>query len=81
FSFSIITFILLGFGVSLAVKHREKSINFGIALLAAGIYYLLFILGQTLVENHILTPFIGMWIPNIVIASVGGYFIFKNAHR
>jgi lipopolysaccharide export system permease protein len=81
FSFSIITFILLGFGVSLAVKHREKTINFGIALVAAGIYYLLFILGQTLVENHILIPFVGMWIPNIVIASVGAYFIFKNAHR
>lgn len=81
FSFSIITFILLGFGVSLVVKHREKSINFGIALVAAGIYYLLFILGQTLVENHLLIPFVGMWLPNIIISSIGGYLIYKNAYR
>jgi LPS export ABC transporter permease LptF len=80
FSFSIIAFILLGFGVSLRVKHREKSINFGIALLVAGIYYLLFLLGQTLVEYKIIPPLIGMWLPNLIIVSIGSYLIYKNAY-
>ena len=80
FSFSVITFILLGFGVSLVVKHREKSINFGIAFLSAGIYYLLFVLGETLIEYRLIMPLLGMWLPNIIVGSVGGYLLFKNAH-
>ena len=80
FSFSIITFAILGFGASLAIKHREKSINFGIAFLAAGAYYLLFILGEALLEYHIILPFLGMWFPNIAVISTGGYFLYRNAH-
>jgi len=80
FSFSCLAFIILGFGISLAVKHREKSINFGIAFLTAGVYYLLFILGEALLEYRHISPFLGMWLPNIVVISLGGYFIFKHAY-
>ena len=80
FSFSVITFIILGLGVSLVVKHREKSINFGIAAVSAGIYYLLFVLGETLIEYKYVIPIIGMWMPNIITSLIGGYFLLKNAH-
>ncbi|MFA7677172.1 MAG: LptF/LptG family permease [Candidatus Omnitrophota bacterium] len=80
FSFSVITFVLLGFGISLVVKHREKSINFGIAFFAAGIYYLLFILGETLISRRLVFPWLGMWLPNILIMTIGIYLIFKYAH-
>jgi lipopolysaccharide export LptBFGC system permease protein LptF len=50
FSFSILTFTILGFGVSLMVRHREKSINFGIASAGALVYFLLFIPAETLIE-------------------------------
>ena len=79
-SFSIIAFAILGFGVSLAVKHRERSINFGIAFLAAGIYYLLSILGKTVIEYKVVPPAIGVWLPNIAIVLIGGYFIYRNAY-
>ncbi|MFH1504544.1 MAG: LptF/LptG family permease [Candidatus Omnitrophota bacterium] len=78
FSFSAIAFIILGFGVSLAVKHREKSINFGIAFLTAGIYYLMFIFGEALIEYRMIIPFLGMWLPNLIILLTGGYFIIKK---
>jgi lipopolysaccharide export LptBFGC system permease protein LptF len=80
FSFSMLTFTLLGFGVSLLVRHREKSINFGIAAFTALVYFLLFIPAETLIEYKVLNPFIGMWLPNIIIASIGGFFLQKNAH-
>lgn len=80
FSFSCLAFIILGFGISLVVRHREKSINFGIAFLTAGIYYLLFIFGETLLEYRHIAPALGMWLPNIVIISIGGYLIFKHAY-
>ncbi|MBD3264943.1 MAG: LptF/LptG family permease [Candidatus Omnitrophica bacterium] len=78
FSFSIITFIILGFGTSLVVKHRERTINFWIAILAAGIYYLLFVAGEALIEYNFIIPSLGMWLPNIIIGCVGLYFIIKK---
>ncbi|MBD3246251.1 MAG: LptF/LptG family permease [Candidatus Omnitrophica bacterium] len=81
FSFSILTFILLGFGASLVVRHREKSINFGIAVIIAGMYYLLFILGETLVESHTISPALGMWMPNIAVGLLGAYLIYRHAYR
>lgn len=79
FSFSVIAFIILGFGISLIVKHREKSINFGIALFVAGMYYLLFVMGEALIEHHMIIPYIAMWLPNVIVLGIGGVLIFKNA--
>jgi lipopolysaccharide export system permease protein len=78
FSFSIITYLLLGFGVSLFVKHREKSINLGIAMLTGLFGYILFILGQTLIEYRLILPSIGMWLPNIIIGLIGSILIYKK---
>jgi lipopolysaccharide export LptBFGC system permease protein LptF len=79
-SFSVIVFTILGFGVSLLVRHREKSINFGIAAFTALLYFILFIPAQTMIEYRMITPFLGMWAPNIIIVLIGGYFLFKNVH-
>jgi len=80
FSFSVLAFIILGFGVSLVVKHREKSINFAIAFFSAGIYYLLLMIGEALIEYRLIIPFLGMLIPNLIIVAIGSYFIIKNAY-
>jgi LPS export ABC transporter permease LptF len=80
FSFAPLVFVILGFGVSLLVKHREKAINFGIAFFTGIAYYLLFILGIALIEYRIVPPALGMWFPNVAISLLGGYFIFKNAY-
>jgi len=80
FSFSMLTFTILGFGVSLMVRHREKSINFGIASAGALVYFLLFIPAETLIEYKMIPPFVGMWFPNVALLLIGGYFLYKNAH-
>ncbi|MCM8786649.1 MAG: LptF/LptG family permease [Candidatus Omnitrophica bacterium] len=81
YSFSVITFILLGFGASLKIRHREKTINFGIAFLLAGLYYLISILSQTLVHYHLISPLIGSSLANMVFGFIGVYFIWKNAYN
>lgn len=80
FSFSPLTFVILGFGVSLVVKHREKSINFGVAVLIAGVYYLLLLLGEILIEFKFISPMLGMWLPNIIVILLGIYILIKNAY-
>ncbi len=79
-SLSIFAFAILGFGISLVIRHREKSINFLIAFLGALTYYLLLILGKTLIERQIVTPFIGIWMSNFIVIILGSLFIYKHAH-
>jgi len=79
FSFSPITLIFLAFGISTIVRHREKSINFGIAAVCALFYYLLFLLGEFTVESGYVIPSLGMWLPNIIGILIGFYLI-RNVH-
>ncbi|MCM8823926.1 MAG: LptF/LptG family permease [Candidatus Omnitrophica bacterium] len=79
-SFSPLIFTILGFGISLIIRHKEKSINFGVAISIAGLYYLLILLGEIIVTHNLLTPFIGMWAPNILVGAIGISLILKNAH-
>lgn len=80
FSFSPIAFVILGFGISMTIKHREKSINFIIAAITAGAYYLLFLFGETLTEYHMLPPPLAMWLPNIIIILIGIFLFYKYAY-
>ena len=70
-SFSSIVFVLLGFGIAGMIKHREKTINFGICLLSAVAYYLFSMLGETLVLKAMLPVALGMWLPNILFLVLG----------
>ncbi len=80
FSFSPLAFLILGFGIAMTVKHREKSINLIIAIFTAGIYYLITLLGETLTEYHLLTPALAMWLPNIAITLIGIFLFYKYAY-
>jgi len=70
-SFSSLVFVLLGFGAGGLVKHREKSINFGICFLSALGYYLLSLLGETLVLKKILPVYLGIWLANLILLTIG----------
>tara|TARA_B100000315_G_scaffold259771_1_gene317134 strand:+ start:5677 stop:6783 length:1107 start_codon:yes stop_codon:yes gene_type:complete len=78
--FSIIVFIILGFGVSLLVKHRERSVNLLLAILGFGLYYLLWFLGTVLIEHEYIATWLGMWMPNFIIAAIGFYLFFRHAN-
>ena len=80
FSFSALVFIILGFSVALNINQREKSVNFTIAFLSAGLYYLLYLLGESLALKGKLPPFAGVWLPNILMGSAGILLYLKNAY-
>ena len=77
-SFSSIVFVLLGFGIAGVVRHREKTINIGICILAGMVYYFL---GETLCKalafKMILPVFLVMWLPNILFLIIGCYLSYK----
>lgn len=76
-SFASFIFILLGSGLGVKVRHREKFINFGICLFVALSYYLLLLLGEALVSWRLLPVALGMWFPNLVFLILGFYFSYR----
>jgi len=76
-AFSCLVFILLGSSLAIITRRREKSINFGIAFLIVGIYYLLLIGSEALsLQGHV-SPSLAMWIPNILLGVIGTLLTIK----
>ncbi len=76
-AFSCFIFILLGASIAVITRRREKSINFGIAFLIVGLYYLLFIGAEALsLQGHLPPPLV-MWMPNIIMGITGALLVRK----
>ena len=76
-SFSCLVFILLGMPLAAITRRREKSLNFGIAFIIVGLYYLMLLGCEALSMQGWLDPAIGLWIPNLLFAGAGGYLTFR----
>lgn len=76
-AFSGFIFILLGIPLAIITRRREKSINFGIAFLIIGLYYLLYMGSESLSLFGYVNPWIAMWIPNIIFGITGIVLTYK----
>lgn len=76
-AFSSFVFMLLGSSLAIITRRREKSINFGIAFLTVGVYYLLFISFQSLSLQGYLKPQLAMWIPNAAFGLIGAILTYR----
>lgn len=70
-AFSALVFILFGSSIAIITRRREKSINFGLAFLIVGAYYLLLIASETLSLQGFIPAGIAMWLPNIIFTALG----------
>jgi len=74
---SCFIFILLGIPLAVITRRREKSINFGMAFLIIGIYYLLLMGSEALSLEGYVDPKIAMWIPNMILGSIGAILTYR----
>jgi LPS export ABC transporter permease LptF len=72
-------FVLMLFGIPLAIitRRREKTINFGIAFLVVGVYYLMLLGSEALSLQGHLNPEIAMWLPNAVLGAIGAILTYR----
>lgn len=70
-AFSCFVFMLLGCPLAIITRRREKSINFAIAFIIVGLYYLLLLGAEALSLQGYLDPKIAMWLPNILLGAIG----------
>ncbi|MBU2599281.1 LptF/LptG family permease [bacterium] len=69
--FACLVFTLVGTPLGLLTKKGGKSIGLGLSILVIFSYYLFLILGETLGNKGLISPFFSMWLPNIIIGTVG----------
>jgi len=70
-AFSCLVFVLIASPLAIITRRRERSINFAIAFLIAGIYYLLLLGSEALSLQGYLEPRLAMWLPNIILTALG----------
>jgi lipopolysaccharide export system permease protein len=76
-----IIFVLIG--IPLAITPPRVRFNRGL-LFSIGViffYYILKALAVSLGETCLLPPFLGTWMPNIIIGAIGGYMFYKKAFK
>ena len=76
-AFSCFAFVLLGAPLAIITRRREKSINFGIAFLIVGLYYIMLMGSKGLSLEGYVNPAIAMWLPNMLLGLIGLVLTFK----
>lgn len=66
-AFSCLLFALFGAPLGVLLRRGGLGTGFVVGLVFFGIFYVLLLAGQTLVDSGRVSPFVGMWLPNLVL--------------
>ena len=83
FAVPIACLVFLYFSVPISLNSRKnsRSMGFGIGLFVSIFYWSLLFAGQTLGIRMDFSPFLSMWLPNIIIFTFGTVFILIRFKR
>ncbi|MFC2062145.1 LptF/LptG family permease [Elusimicrobiota bacterium] len=68
---SIPVMMLIGIPLGIRAESKGKTIGIGLSLMVISAYYFLMVTGIKISFNHIVSPIIGVWLPNIIVAIIG----------
>lgn len=77
--FACVVFVLVGAPLGYRVRRGGFGIAAGLSLLFFLLYWACLMGGEKLADRALVTPFIGMWIANIIIGCLGLYLMFKSS--
>lgn len=66
-AFSAFFFVLFGAPVGLLLRRGGVGTGFIVGLVFFALYYVLLLAGEHMAESGRLSPFVGMWLPNIIL--------------
>ncbi len=66
-AFSAFFFVLFGAPVGMLLRRGGVGTGFIVGLVFFALYYVLLLAGENLAESGRLSPFVGMWLPNIIL--------------
>ncbi len=72
---------ILAFPLGIQSVSLKRSSGFGLGLFFFIIYYILFAVGLSAGESGAYPPFIGMWLPDFIMLSIGIYLLHRNVQE
>ncbi|HKE87127.1 MAG TPA: LPS export ABC transporter permease LptF [Vicinamibacterales bacterium] len=75
-----LVFGLIGLALGATNRRDGRLANFVIGVTIIVAYYLLLELGQSVIRGHIIPPWLGAWLPNIVL-GIAGLVLFRMRNR
>jgi LPS export ABC transporter permease LptF/LPS export ABC transporter permease LptG len=79
--FVCFVFVLLGIPLGISTKKGGRTSGFTISLAIILIYYILITAGEKYAMEGGLSPFLGMWGPNILFLLVGAYLFARSSRE
>lgn len=76
-----IVFVLIGAPLGIMARHGGLAVGAGFSLVFFLIYWAGLIGGEELANRLIISPFIAMWAPNIVVGSFGLFLTLRTARE
>jgi len=81
FPFACLVFGILGVSVGSFWRRGGKSYGFVLSIVIVFFYYLLLSMGENLAKTGWAFAYIGVWLPNILLGTIGIYLFFKAARE
>ena len=74
-AFACLVFIIIGTPIGMMTRTNSIGMGFTISSLIFVVYYVSLFAGEELADKMIISPFIGMWISNIIFTIIGLYLV------
>ena len=80
-AFACLLFVLVGAPLGMMTQSKGIGMGFAISAFIFLIYYLSLVAGEELADRGTISPFIAMWIANILFAILGTYLIIYSVRE
>lgn len=77
--FAAIVFVFLGVPLGMMSRRGNFGVSAGMSLLFFVIYWAFLIAGEKLADREMLSPFMAMWLANIVLGGIGLILTYKTS--
>lgn len=80
-AFACLVFILIGAPIGMMTRTNTISMGFAVSSFIFLVYYISLFAGEELADRMIISPFIAMWISNIIFTAVGVYLVIYSVRE
>ena len=80
-AFACLVFILIGAPIGMMTRTNTIGKGFAISSFIFLVYYISLYAGEELADRMIISPFVAMWISNIIFAIIGVYLVIYSARE
>ncbi len=74
-AFACVIFVLIGAPIGMMTKTSGVGMSFSVSAIVFLIYYGALTLGEELADKGVVSPFLAMWISNIIFSIIGVYLV------